>query len=103
MKPPSGGPSTGATRAGQTVVPIARIRSFLSVVCSTISRPTGTIAAPPMPCSSRAAMKLHNPWLQAHSSDAKVNSAIAEVNTVRAPKRWANQPLIGMNTASAVR
>ncbi len=34
-----------------------------------------------------------------HSSEPVVNSPMAEANTRRVPKRFAIQPLIGMNTA----
>ena len=103
MKPPSGGPSTGATSPGQTIVPIAVTRWRLSVIRSTISRPTGTIAAPPAPWTKRAAVKVHRPRDRPQRIEATVNSAIAPPTTVRGPNRSAIQPLIGMNTASATR
>ena len=103
MNPPTGGPSTGATRAGQVRVATACIRSALAVPRSTTRRPTGTISAPPQPCTMRAAVNAHRPWLSPHSTDATVNTAMAVMNTRRGPNRSAAQPLAGMNTASVSR
>ena len=103
MKPPSGGPITGATSPGQVMIAMARIRPSLGVARSTASRPTGTIIAPPMPCSTRAAANAGRVLVVAHRTEAAVNTAIALPNTVRRPKRSAAQPLIGMNTASVSR
>src|SRR5882762_9774306 len=47
MKPPTGGPTTGATSPGQVMYAIASIKLCFSVVRNTTSRPTGTIIAPP--------------------------------------------------------
>ncbi|MNI66485.1 hypothetical protein D3C73_1220510 [compost metagenome] len=80
---------------------IARTRSFFSVVRSTARRPTGTIIAPLIPCSTRAATKVSRLLLNPHINEDKVNNTIAELNTQRVPKRSANQPLMGMNTATA--
>ena len=102
-RPPSGGPRIGATRPGQVMVAIARISRGFSVARRTTSRPTGTIMAPPMPCTTRAAVKPHSPSASPHSTEAAVNTPIALANTVRLPKRSAAQPLIGMNTASVSR
>ncbi|MNV72858.1 hypothetical protein D3C71_1659750 [compost metagenome] len=101
MKPPTGGPSTGATRPGQVMKDIARTRSFFSVVRNTAKRPTGTIIAPLIPCSTRAATKVSKLSLNPHINEDRLNSTIAELKTRREPKRSANQPLMGMNTATA--
>ena len=98
--PPSGGPSSGAVRPGQVSRAMARIRSGLAVVRSTASRPTGTIIAPPSPCSSRAATNHPADPAKPHSSDPRVNTATAAVNTVRAPNRSAAHPPGRMNTAT---
>ena len=45
MKPPSGGPMTGAISPGQVMVETARTKSFLSTVRNTSRRPTGDIIA----------------------------------------------------------
>ena len=71
-----------------------------SVVRNTTRRPTGTIIAPPIPWMTRAAVNCHNPLLSPQRIEDNVKTTIAETNTVRAPNRSANQPLIGMKTAS---
>ena len=101
MKPPTGGPTTGATIAGHVMVEMACIRRLFSVLRTTISRPTGTIMAPPMPCSKRAAVNSVTFCDMPHSTDATVNTPIALKNTVREPQRSATQPLTGMKIASA--
>ena len=103
IQPPIGGPRTGATRAGQVRIAITRTMSSFGVSRSTTSRPTGTIIAPPMPCSVRAAVKLHSPWVSAHRTEAPVKTAMASMNMRRAPKRSAAQLLTGMKTVSATR
>ena len=63
-------------------------------------RPTGTIMAPPMPCSALNRIKSTSEVAKPHAAEPKVKTTIAARNTVRAPKRSAIQPLIGMKTAS---
>ncbi len=93
----------GAASAGQVSVAMARTRSFFSVVRKTTSRPTGTIMAPPIPCTTRAAAKLHSPVLKPHAMEARVKIATAAQNTLRAPYRSAMKPLAGRKTASVKR
>ena len=59
--------------------------------------------APPIPCSTRAAVNAHSDPLAAHSTDATVNVTMAEANTDRAPNRSVTQPLAGMKTATVRR
>ena len=58
MPPPSTGATTGAASAGQVNSAMARTRSDLPLNRSTARRPTGTIIAPPMPCSTRIATSI---------------------------------------------
>ena len=51
MKPPSSGPITGPIRAGTVSQAMAVTISALATERSRTSRPTGTIMAPPRPCS----------------------------------------------------
>ena len=103
MKPPSGGPSMGPTSAGIVSQLSATTSSLLGTVRSSTSRPTGTISAPPMPCTKRAATSVGSDELAAQPIEPTRNTPIASMNVVREPTRSANQPLIGMNTASATR
>ena len=66
---------------------------------SSTSRPTGTIIAPPSPCSMRAATSCHREPLSPHRIEPGRNTTMAPRNTCLAPYRSATQPLIGMNTA----
>ena len=61
MKPPTGGPSTGAASAGHVSVAKRRMSSAGAVVLRTTSRPTGTIKAPAAPWSMRDAVKDNTP------------------------------------------
>ena len=99
MNPPSGGPSTGPISAGMVSQAIARTRSAFAVARSRTRRPTGTIIAPPRPCSVRASTSCHTEVVKPHRMEPSTNTPIASRNTRRAPNRSATQPLIGMNTA----
>ena len=103
MKPPSGGPINGAVRPGQVSNAIARISPAFSVPRRTTRRPTGTIIAPPIPCSTRAATKVAGETARAHRPDATVKTTIAVVNTGRAPKRSVAQPPGRIMTATVSR
>ena len=103
MKPPTGGPITVAMSPGQVMVAMARINWVLGVLRSTTNRPTGTIIAPPIPWKIRARMNWIRPVDMPQKTDAIVKTTMAVPNTVRAPKRSAIQPLIGMKIASVTR
>ena len=77
--------------------------SPLSAAESTIIRPTGTIIAPPAPCSTRKATSWPSDPLAAQPIDAPVNSAIAVRKTTRLPSRLVSQPDSGISTASVSR
>src|SRR6267143_1225789 len=85
MKPPTGGPTTGATSPGHVMYVIEWIRLCFSVVRNTTRRPTGTIIAPPIPWMTRAAVNCHNPLLSPQRIEDNVKTTIAETNMVRAP------------------
>ena len=103
MNPPTGGPRTGATSPGVEMNCIMLTRSRLSVVRSTTSRPTGTIIAPPTPCTTRAAVNSQSVFDNPHRTEAAVKSAIALKKIVFEPKRSDIQPLEGMKIASVSR
>jgi hypothetical protein len=100
MKPPIGGPTTGPVSAGVVTQAIAPTSSRLGIERTMMSRPTGVIIAPPMPCTIRAITKSVSELETAQPIEPITNTAIAARNTVRAPNRSAAQPLAGMNTAS---
>ncbi len=103
MKPPSGGPTIGPTRAGIVTRAMASMSLLFSTVRTRTRRPTGVIIAPPMPWMKRATTKCHRAPAKAQPTEPSTKTMIAVENVVRAPNRSAIQPLIGMKTASASR
>ncbi len=101
--PPTGGPSNGPIVAGISTQNMAVISSLLLTLRISTSRPTGTIIAPPAPCSSRAPTRKARPGAAAHRIEPAVNSTIAARNTVRLPYRSAARPLAGISTARLTR
>jgi len=99
MKPPSGGPVTGPSSAGRLTYDIARTSSERGTVLSSTSRPTGTIIAPPIPCTMRDRTRSGRVCDRPQPIEPSMKTTIAALNTRRAPKRSAVQPLIGTNTA----
>ena len=93
------GPSMGPIRPGMATKLMARMSSDLANVRTMVSRPTGTIMAPPQPCRMRQATSTWMLLDMPHSNDPRVNRPIADANTRRVPNRSAIQPLMGMNTA----
>ena len=73
--------------------------SDLAKVRTSVSRPTGTIIAPPQPCRMREATSRWMLLERPHRHDPSVNRPMAEANTRRVPNRSAIQPLTGMKTA----
>ena len=78
---------------------MARISSDLAKVRTSVSRPTGTIIAPPQPCRMRHATSRWMLLEMPQRKDPRVKMPIAEANTRRVPNRSAIQPLMGMKTA----
>ena len=101
MKPPSGGPITGAMSDGQTSAESICMSSLFPVLRSTIMRPTGDIMAAEPPCTRRQPMKAPKLPAMPHAMDEIVKSTIAEQKRLRVPMRSASQPLAGMQTAAA--
>jgi len=78
---------------------MARTNSDFGSARTSVSRPTGTIIAPPQPCRTRHATNRWMLRLKPHSSEPSANRPMAPANTRRVPNRFAIQPLTGMNTA----
>ena len=89
----------GAANAGQVRIAIARTSPCRSPPRSTTRRPTGTINAPPMPCSTRQAHSSINEVDAAQSPEATVKITMAHTNTVREPSRSVIHPLNGITIA----
>ena len=103
MKPPSGGPQIGPISAGMVTSDMALSSWCLSTLRTRISRPTGVIIAPPMPCTMRAMTNSSSECDAAQPIEPRMKTPMAMRNTLRAPKRSAVQPLAGMQMASESR
>lgn len=101
--PPRNGARIGATSPGQTRIAITLMIPSRGVTRRTASRPTGTIRAPPTPCSTRAPTSSGRVGLRAQSSEARVKTAIARVKIRRTPNRSLSHPDAGMSTATVRR
>lgn len=85
MKPPSGGPITGPSSAGIDRNDMALSRSCLGTVRSRMMRPTGTIMAPAMPCTTRETTSCGRSCDRAQATELRVNRPMAAMKTRRAP------------------
>src|ERR1700733_5014443 len=103
ISPPASGAITGASSPGHTTYDVTRSRSSLAAREITIVRPTGTIIAPPAPCSTRIPTSMPRLTLAAQPIEARVNSAIAVRKITRLPSRRVSQPDSGISTASVSR
>jgi hypothetical protein len=85
MRPPARGPTIGPTSEGIATKLIARTSSDFGNARTIVSRPTGTIKAPPHPWRirqrTRTWMLLESP----HRMDPAVKRPIAAANTRRVP------------------
>ena len=63
--------------------------------------PVANIAAPPMPCSARAAIRSAVLFAAPHSTDAEVDARTPATNMVLRPNRSASDPHVRMRAASA--
>jgi hypothetical protein len=77
--------------------------SSLATLRSRTRRPTGTIIAPPIPWTKRAATSVGSDPACAQAIEPSRNTTIAPQKMLREPKRSASVPLAGMNRASASR
>ena len=81
----------------------AATSSPLGTARITTMRPTGTIMAPPIPCTARQNTNSPSELEYAQPMEAAMNTVSASRNVVQAPTRSATQPLTGMNTARLTR
>ena len=97
--PPTGGPRIGPTSAGISSQDMALTMSLRATLRISTRRPTGSIMAPPRPCSNRAITRKNRFGACAQRSEPTTKTAMAERKTVRDPKRSAMAPLAGMKIA----
>ena len=75
----------GPIKAGIERNAMAFSKLCLGIVLSKMMRPTGTIMAPPSPWTTREITSCVRELESAQVSELSVNSAIAAMNTLRAP------------------
>ena len=90
----------GPISAGMPISAMALISSDFGTERTRMSRPTGTIMAPPNPWQMRAMMSWLKSCEKPQAIDDRVKIAIASRKMLRAPKRSATQPLMGRKAAS---
>ena len=93
----------GPINAGIDKKAIALSKLCLGMVRSKMMRPTGTIMAPPSPCTTREITNCVRVFERAQVKELSVNSTTAAINIFRAPKRSAAHPLTGTNMATAIK
>ena len=84
-QPPSVGPINGPIRPGMVTRLIAGRNSSRGKARNTISRPTGSSIAPPMPCSTRAATSNGRLGAAAQHAEPRVKVAMAPMKIGRVP------------------
>ncbi len=99
MAPPNSGPAMRPMAGGTVNQTMAATMRSGGTLRSRIRRPTGTIMAPPRPCSTRNSTSEGSELAAPHRAEPSAKKAMAPQKTRRAPKRSAHQPLIGRNTA----
>ena len=101
--PASVGPAIGPRIIGTPTMLITRpIRSGPATLASIII-PTGIVAPPATPCSTRNAISISIEVAAAHSADALANTSSEPKYSRRAPNRRASQPVVEIDAASPSR
>ena len=100
MKPATTGPMMGPMRAGMPMSAMAEMSSDFGTERTRIRRPTGTIMAPPMPCTTRASSNHSKVGASPQPMEARVKMMMASRKMVRAPNLSATQPDTGRKAAS---
>ncbi|MNE11947.1 hypothetical protein D3C80_1047250 [compost metagenome] len=98
--PPSAGPSNGPTCPGKVTNVIAAMYCARGTIFITVSRPTGTIIAPPTPCNTRDITSSFSVSAWAQNNEPRVNRTMAAKKIFRTPILSAIQPLAGSITAT---
>ena len=97
--PPMSGPAATPRPATPPQMPIARARSRTGTEPAISVSESGMSAAPPMPCTARAAMSWPGFVLRPAKAEATVKTRMPAANTVRRPKRSPRATAIRMKVA----
>ena len=86
------GPMAAATLPIPVQAPIAFGRSDATKAPWIMARLPGVSSAPPMPCSTRAMIRVSGLGARPHSKEAAANHAVPITNTRRRPNRSPSEP-----------
>ena len=103
IRPPITGPTIGATSAGTAMADVSRPSRRGPAAWATIVWSSGNVMPPPMPCTTRNAIRLPDDQARPHSTEPPRNSASDSIHIRLLPKRSTAHPVNGMTIASASR
>jgi hypothetical protein len=103
MSPPMTGPSTGPSSAGTATTLMTRPMRCGPAARASMVCPTGRMIPPPIPWTTRKAIRLPADHAAPLSTEPARNSASDANHSLRAPKRSTAQPVSGMTIDSASR
>ena len=92
IQPPRNGPTAPATPPRPDQVPMALGRSSAANVAWMIASEPGVSSAPPMPCSTLAAMSTPMSGARPHRAEARANQITPITKTLRRPSRSPSAP-----------
>src|ERR1700733_2469995 len=103
IRPATTGPKIGTTTIGRLTALISRPICFWPAACTSSVVSSGTIRPPPMPCTTRNAIRLPMFHAAPEATEPARNGASENAQTSRPPNRARAQPLSGMTMANESR
>src|SRR5947209_15992972 len=103
MKPPTAGPSVGASIASKPATKVARLRPSPSNIRKTAEKTNGIKAPPQKPCSTRAGISDQKLFDAAQARLGPVKRPMLARNAPRVDITRVSQPVSGIATISAIR
>ena len=104
ITPPASSPIEPPAEATNAYTPIAFACSWgLGNIVTIIPNPTAEVAAPPAPCTKRAATSIVWSCARPHASEAAVNTARPPTNTPRREVRSPRRPASSSRPPKAIR
>ena len=103
IRPAITGPKIGTTTIGRLIADISRPIWAVPTACTSSVVISGVINPPPMPWTTRNAIRLSMFHAAPQATDPARNRASENVHTARPPNRASAQPLSGMTMANESR
>jgi hypothetical protein len=100
ISPAITGPKIGTTTTGRLIAAISRPILAVPTACTSSVVISGVIIPPPMPWTTRNAIRLSMFQAAPQATDPARNRASENVHTARPPNRESAQPLSGMTMAN---